>query len=96
MQMIWRLCKDMNFKEEDKVLIKRINSDLIHILQVEESISKIEFLVKVENDAALFSIILHNRGDNEHSKEYIATALNANKHARHELLKIESHIVCTS
>ena len=68
----------MKFEEHDKPFIKGINSNIIRTDRAKELISKIEFLKEVANDAAVFSIILKNRGDYEHSTEYIDTALSAN------------------
>ena len=72
----------MNFEERDKSFIKDINSNIIRGGQIEDFSSKIYFLVKVVNDAMVFSIILKNRGDYEHSLQYIETSINANKEIR--------------
>lgn len=69
----------MNFEERDKPFIKDINSNIIRAERAEDDASKFEYLTKVVNDAAVFSLVLKNRGDFEHSKEYIETALNVNK-----------------
>ena len=69
----------MNFEEKDKHFIKSINSNIIRAERAEEDALRMGYLTKVVNDAAFFSLVLKNRGDFEHSKEYIETALNVNK-----------------
>lgn len=77
----------MNFEERDKHFIKSINSNIIRAERVEEDASRLEYLTKVVNDAAVFSLILKNRGDFEHSEEYIETALNVHKSNREYVTK---------
>lgn len=76
----------MNFEERDKLLIKSINSNIIRAERTEEGVSRLKYLTKVVIDAVAFSLILKIRGDFEHSKEYIETAINANKEVETLLL----------
>ena len=69
----------MFFEESDKALIKNINSNLIRAERAEEDILRIKYASKVVNDAIAFSLILKNRGDFKHSKEYIETAISVNR-----------------
>lgn len=78
----------MNFEERDKSFIKDINSNIIRARQTENPTSKIYFLVKVVNDAMVFSIVLKNRNDYEHSLEYIETSINVNKEIKTILVSI--------
>ena len=70
----------MNFEERDKPFINDINSNIVRAgYEKLNPTSEIYFLAKVVNDAMVFSIVLKNRGDYEHSLEYIETSINANK-----------------
>ena len=69
----------MNFEENDKPLIKSISSNIIRIGRAEDYISKVKYLTKVVEEATIFSSILKDRGDFEHSKEYIETAMNIHR-----------------
>lgn len=82
----------MNFEEGDKPHIKSINSNIIRVGQIENPTSKIYFLVKIVNDAMVFSVILKNRGDFKHSLEYIETSINANKEIKPLLEAIFEYI----
>lgn len=85
----------MNFKEEDKPITKSINSNMVRAERTEEDISRLEYLTKVVSDATVFSIILKNRGDFEHSKKYIETAININDIIRN-ILQREYNSIFTS
>jgi len=82
----------MNSEESDKPFIRDISSNIIRAERAEKDISKIEYLIKVVNDAAVFSIVLKNRGDFEHSLEYIETPINANKEIKTLLTGIFDNI----
>ena len=82
----------MKFEERDKSFIKGINSNILRAERTEEPISKIWFLAQIVNDATVFSIILKNRGDYEHSTEYINTALNANKETANIFMRFKDEL----
>lgn len=69
----------MNFEERDKAFIKSINSNLLRAESSEEDASRIKYSIEVVNDATVFSLILKERGDFKHSREYIETAMNVNR-----------------
>ena len=69
----------MNFEEKDKPLIKSISSNIIRAERVEDDTSKIGYLAEIVKESFSFGILLKNRGDFNHSKEYIETAVNCNK-----------------
>lgn len=71
----------MIFKEEDKVIIKRISSNSIYARQSEldnNPISEIKFLSLVVFDSAMFAETLWKRGDYEHATEYVQNGIECN------------------
>ena len=71
----------MIFKEEDKPIIKRMNSNSIYAHQSEldnNPISEIKFLSLVVFDSAMFAEILWQRGDYEHATEYVQNGIECN------------------
>ena len=53
----------MNFEEQDKPLIKSINSNIIRGERAEEDASRIKYSTEVVNDAIIFSLIPKERYD---------------------------------
>lgn len=71
----------MNFKDEDKPIIKRITSNSIYARQSElddNIVSEIIFLSLVVFDSAMFAETLWKRGDYEHATEYVQNGIECN------------------
>lgn len=69
----------MNFEERDKPIIKNISSNIIRAERAKEYASRIGYLSEIVKEATTFAFILKNRGDFEHSKQYLETTINVNK-----------------